>query len=586
MGTTITLRAIFGLCIPIYLSVFFAGCRKPSMEHDARIHTLATISEDEVSYSSYLEEDGFGTGRKNVNYEGDIVNWSVTQDDLQYKISFVSLSELVHVEYDDPDDYPYEEIISNEKWIKHNGGGTSRCGPFRVVFEDYYGFDNIKDIGLEPYMDPFAANGDKKIRLCAAFDTEHGAEVPIIKTDVNTYLYLDYNGVADAYTLYCELETSSGMAKTDLFIVESQGSLGIGDDFVLNFKAQDIDNSEVYTFNTSDDVNNFGSFFAVYDDALLEEAQKYINDSLPEFTWHDNDVDPLTKTEISGAVAYTINGQDDPEDFVDKMEQQYQCYEGYVSVKGLSTPSWVTYRNAPSSWEDYGRAITLINDTEEFAFVTDRSLNGIDDFEFNGEKIFEGIRPYAPGYSSWRFQKYGDDFWYFAGESAGTDCVGFVQRSISDAHPEGDNPYQILQENLRIGKHYWTWHDGGGTGGSLQSIQNRRTFYYYGDWNPLTQTTIAYLEKIANRNNQANLGMVIPGDIFYYWGTTLYHIAIVYKVISTTSQRRPELDMILLIESTQGKDSDEVPFGSVIDWRTVQDYQNANRNWRIGRLKQ
>ncbi|MCK5197044.1 MAG: hypothetical protein KAR21_01760, partial [Spirochaetales bacterium] len=188
---------------------------------------------------------------------------------------------------------------------------------------------------------------------------------------------------------------------------------------------------------------------------------------------------------------------------------------------------------------------------------------------------------------------------FLAGQSAGTDCTGIVQRSAG--YP--GNPYLLPEIGALYGtngEHLWTWNDGWdmAAGGARKYVDGRQIFFYDGD--NILDPPKPYdgaLKKVTNWSDReldnSVIRKVIPGDIFYYYrqhSITLvwsYHAAIVDRVeYKSTYSTRSDINLedIKLIEATHATGPPLV--GSVINHRNLQFYVNRDDSWRIGRLKQ
>ena len=269
-------------------------------------------------------------------------------------------------------------------------------------------------------------------------------------------------------------------------------------------------------------------------------------------------MDEMTNTVIYDSVAYSIGCQDNPEEYNDKMEDQKKSITVVRNLYQLGT--WY-YTYAPDSstdsyWSNYIGIQELIN----LGFTQSEPPESYSDWNY---------KPYRPGYSSHHTS--GTE-WFYSGQSAGTDCVGLVQRSAS----YDGNPYSLPD----IVEHPWTWNDGDGEGGAYPYYKNRKTLYYDGDG------ANAYLSKVTNYYDE-ELNKIMPGDIFYYYSG--YHVAIVDRVEYKSSYSRRsdiKLEDIKLIEATWASDP---VIGSVINNRTLKIYTDdpfLKKEWRIGRLKQ
>ncbi|MBN1409269.1 MAG: hypothetical protein JW969_00395 [Spirochaetales bacterium] len=417
------------------------------------------------------------------------------------------------------------------------------------------------DMELLPYIDPLETNHGQGIRFYALF-TEPVEEIPY----GDNWLYASAGDRGSVLTF--EMVSGNKNFSTTYFCILPEGDdLRPGDDFVLDFKVSGEGNLTSFDNETEADKTPF--FFAVVDDDLLKLARAYIDDSLPAFTWHNHDDDPSTNTVIKGAVAYSISAQDSPEEFRRKMSDQARFLEMHSQYIGCENPRDLRFTAPGNVWENYFNAINAKN-------LLSVSCAPLQD-----------IKPYAPGFSNYLYYTHvqvlrdiraGYDPWFWAGQSAGTDCVGFVQRCVNKSPVEYKLDYVTYSVPSPIGPHPWTWDDGTGPLGAARFYMYRRSLFYAGDGN-----NIPYLARITSRDDPAGLERIIPGDVFYY-RFPAYHVALVNRVFYTQGTRTPALRDIELIESTWGTDENGDGYGSVIDFKSVKFYHDLERNWRLGRL--
>ena len=197
------------------------------------------------------------------------------------------------------------------------------------------------------------------------------------------------------------------------------------------------------------------------------------------------------------------------------------------------------------------------------------------------------IRPFVPGFSSWQEEQDGEENYYSRAQSAGTDCIGFVQRSLSYDGAPYINDENALHHDLK--SYPWCWKYDYSSDGGMRSYMDKRDYFYYaGDTavppKVIEITPSANLNKITDYLDEEP-EKIIPGDIMYYWANG-YHVGIVDRVEYGDSDTRSgiQLENIKIIEATW----DDAPIiGNVINSRNLNEYWNEkNRHYRIGRLIQ
>ena len=483
-------------------------------------------------------------------------------------------------------DYYIDFIDNGSRWMSKDPFDSTDA--FEIVFPDYYDY-NV-DVKINGYLDPFDDNSPGgAIQLYAVFPS--GA--PESKQDSlpgERNLYIDSGGKLKYEIKYSDPDDTY---PTTFFMMKNQ-SFKAGDDFVINFKTYNA--GEFTEFDS--EINDFIDFFGVIDKEFLDEANLYIKEasndwngdeqmSIRPFTWHNRSLVDSENSEIENAVAYSVNAQDSPVEFNDKMDQQKEFLSVIRDYKGY-TNFWYGDTRAPgetgnySMWGYYVRSENIQND---FGISEAEVSNTIDTFEFpegSGEFPLNELRPYSPGFSS--LPNVGDDY-FLAGQSAGVDCIGLIQRSLSYT----GNPYD---SKLQLGEHPWTWYNGDYyiEGSALYYAWNRHTLFYDND-NELLKPYSAFLDKVTNWDEE-ELEKILLGDIFYYYRqhpVTLvwsYHAAIVDRVeYEDWYSNRSDIkyEDIMLIEATWWPDP---VIGSVVNTRTLETYKNLGREWRFGRLKQ
>ncbi len=164
--------------------------------------------------------------------------------------------------------------------------------------------------------------------------------------------------------------------------------------------------------------------------------------------------------------------------------------------------------------------------------------------------------------------------WHYAGQSIGTDCVGFVQRCI--AASEHHSEYFVHRSNP-LGEHTWTCSENE----AKEFTDNRTSMYCAEDGKGKI-----YLNSVTTVIEEV-LSKIMPGDIFYYYTDTgSYHMGIIDSVDYNSCIKRSSIDYdsIVIIESTlQG---DEI--ANVTKYHTLEFYTEGDwkKSWKIGRLLQ
>ena len=182
-------------------------------------------------------------------------------------------------------------------------------------------------------------------------------------------------------------------------------------------------------------------------------------------------------------------------------------------------------------------------------------------------------RPYRPGYTLKYFRdEQKDPFWHYAGQSAGTDCVGFVQRCINAS--VNHSVYLICNEPL--GEHMWT-----STEADASKFVNNRSYMYCAE----DGEGHVYLDKVITID-ATEISKVLPGDIFYY-NDQGYHVGIIESVDYSDCSKRSEIQYqaIKIIESSFLGTS----ISGVIKNHSLYHYSNDEgdkRSWGVGRLLQ
>jgi hypothetical protein len=282
------------------------------------------------------------------------------------------------------------------------------------------------------------------------------------------------------------------------------------------------------------------------------------------FTW-------MRDNNYYGAVAYEYNGQDSPFEYNFKMDNQYRILQYYYQFSGsfegkASGETWDLPDNNPMPpWSNY----TAPSHDHSFYMHGSGYPYGYVNQDPDARRVKTDILtannyiPYVPALSmSFYPQPLPDGGTLisdkkFAGWSAGTDCIAFVQKSAGYS----GTSYSYIKNTVGgiLGTCLW----GDSRGATMYPHQNN------GCWMISSNTDIP-----------ENLDKVIPGDILYY-GTD--HIALVRAVKYNNDKRTTVPNQIYLIESVYGRDEDDVPFGKVINFRTVATYND--RSWVIARLK-
>jgi hypothetical protein len=257
----------------------------------------------------------------------------------------------------------------------------------------------------------------------------YNAETSGLRVDGSANLYF-YEGI-DRYDFFA-IDIDTGNA----------GTIRPGDDMYLRFALtanQDIKSIVYYP----------GDFLAVYDHKLLWRANLYIDERVNHETgaiipgavdW--NNANPLigdawvangnggqisinswTRFDDStgagailndgfdnqpayGAVAYSWGGSDSPENFNADMQDQLSCLR-------QNNPNWAFTTSPDGLWSGY-RFGTPNNDANH-----------------TYAPISAQLKPYTPGFRTWREYICGDDQGIYTRYSAGDDCTGFIQRVAS-----------------------------------------------------------------------------------------------------------------------------------------------------------
>lgn len=312
-------------------------------------------------------------------------------------------------------------------------------------------------------------------------------------------------------------------------------------------------------------------------------------------------VDQFRDYNIEGAVGYTVQGQDNVEDFNLKLNQQRLLQQTAKSFFGFYFSDTDVTTAPNNNWDEYFD-LTAVKSMLDIANINyDDSLSVLDRI-FPGSKPFYGLRPYVPGYSS---STNGSDV--DASQSAGVDCSGFVQRAITDAYKASSSHSWNSYEVESLGSSWWSWvttswchhtleldgipyHVKGenhpNLGYAFTYKESRRYFFVYGDSNNMTNKPYN-LKLIASRSetNNTNLTRVIPGDIFYYWIGNGYHVGIVnhIKYDDIEGRRSVNENDIYLIQSTIS--ASPTVFNVTKDKGLyLYHYDREAFQWNIGRL--
>lgn len=247
---------------------------------------------------------------------------------------------------------------------------------------------------------------------------------------------------------------------------------------------------------------------------------------------YPNNYDPEFKTYLS---------IDSPFDYNYKMIKQRDLIR--EQGKGTATPSWNYTTAHLSQWKKY-ESVPL-----------------------------GGVTPYIPslGLSN---QNYFSHVWDekdsqghhdTVAKHAGTDCIGFAQRTASYQ----DNNYKWVDLTKGI------------TEGGDDTTDAPRSFPYIG----LYSNKISSKSSVSRDKVSYHLDKIVPGDIFY-WSVNTFgisngrHIAVVQDIIysSGTNSKATTISKIKLIESTFSGIS-----AKVINTNKLDFYNN--KNWFIVRLK-
>jgi hypothetical protein len=349
------------------------------------------------------------------------------------------------------------------------------------------------------------------------------------------------------------------------------------DDWNITHPWNNADNewNKVYTFQQNG--YNFNGFLAP---AANQSGRQVLTPY--SFTW-------MRDNNYSGTVAYEFNGQDNPFEFNFKMDNQQRILKCYYEVNGkfkgtqgpieLIQGTWAIPNPLPNPpWTDYTAPGKLISDNPlVFNPLRDHSSymhpyeypHGYGNQDPDARKIntsdpltANNYRPYVPALSMSYYPQNGGilvNDGHFAGWSAGTDCVAFVEKSAGYS----GSPYTWFNiAGRRLGTCLW-----GDSRGATQ--------YPHIDgacW------TISH-----NIDIPENLDKVVPGDILYY-GTN--HIALVRSIEYEANSRTTLTTKIYLIESVYGNNFNNIAntlFGQVVNYRNVDSY--AAKDWVIARLK-
>ena len=323
---------------------------------------------------------------------------------------------------------------------------------------------------------------------------------------------------------------------------------------------------------------------------------------LPSYTWpgdqnaatgvgSDQKVLPPTTGNLPGyRVSYDPFGQDTPFDFAIKMSYQKSFLHDLLDSN--NEPVWVdwnssaapplnstNYRNyvvTPSDWSgaNYnalaavftgGNGIALAGSiTPATRLALTPLVPGV---------VGDPVYPYVPSLAFVWGDNMGNSIestLSLEQESAGIDCVGFVHQSL--AYKGWDSTYSTT-DGLTVPTQGGIWY-----GNNVnQSILWRNTADP-SEMGALTTVIIDSRILIEINNEAAYLKYLVPGDVFYYSGTS-EHIGFVFQISGSDE------NSISLIESVYNH-FNTVGFGGAINERMLSILSTDGHPWVLGRIKQ
>ena len=344
-----------------------------------------------------------------------------------------------------------------------------------------------------------------------------------------------------------------------------------------------------------------GDFFAAYDKKMLWRANLYIDEEVDDW----NDINPWNaplnennwnKTTYSSyqqsnggqvltpasftwindsihnnVVAYDYWGQDSPHEFNEKMRQQQNILNYYITNGSQYTVNGVQqeYTADPNGWTE---TIAPQNNHSSYLYSSNYPYSLPNAFEQDAHQIISepvfinssNLYPYVPGLSNVYRMNIGswppwNTQYLFGSHAAGLDCVGLVQRCAS--YPNTAYIWTQSGTTRHLSEYMW-----GDTRGNTVYPTPGRGY----SWEIISEQTV-------NQNPQI-LSLIVPGDIVYYGDS---HIAIVKAITYTANTRNTNTQSITLIESTVRQNN----WGNVFDGANIQFYTFLP-DWVIVRLCQ
>lgn len=220
--------------------------------------------------------------------------------------------------------------------------------------------------------------------------------------------------------------------------MDNTGTARPGDDMQLRFSLAD------YT-GFADTVSE-GDFMAVYDKSLLEMAKLYCDENSGILPWTNF----FNDEEVSDAVAYSLGCADSIEHFnADLLEQRDAIQSWYSDDNALWVP--VINPNPHPEWSDWNLTTAPEDNWDSY-------MKGLynDVTELYDPLVIDGIAyyPFVPGFSSWRHTDNGGPGYrgIDTGYSAGVDCVGFIQRLITDLNTNYLDSFNVNVNRLQWGE--------------------------------------------------------------------------------------------------------------------------------------
>jgi hypothetical protein len=268
-----------------------------------------------------------------------------------------------------------------------------------------------------------------------------------------------------------------------------------------------------------------------------------------------------TKTRVfTNAVIYSAACHDSPSEFNSKTYQQRVILDDYIrNNKGIYM--WIIPPPpARTGWT------TTIAPSDRYDTNTNFDAIGVWENYVEGDGAIAvgtaNYYPYRPGFASW------NNDGGTATRSAGVDCVGLVQRSASYA---GNNPNNYLLPDIDP----YTWDQANYNAGRKYIVTERdkdltgtNEFHLW----EISASILGEVDPSTGKTIFPNLDRIIPGDVVYYRG---YHVMMVHSITYEAEKRSTSISIIRLIEAN---------WPSVINTQTVQNLEDNNKSWVIGRL--